>query len=58
MGERKEKEEFESPLSRFIRMYCSQCKDYPDRCNMSYPGLLRMNFCVLTLRLLGDAPSK
>ena len=45
--EKTEKEDFESPLSRFIRMYCSQCHNYPALCNLVTEfGLRRMKICL------------
>lgn len=47
----KKKEDFESPLSRFIRLNCSLCKDWTNQCNMSERGMRRMKLCMFAAKL-------
>jgi len=55
MGKREEtkKEKFESPLSKYIRLFCSRCKNYPDQCNLSSLGLDAMKLCIFCALLFG-----
>uniref|UniRef100_A0A6M3Y0B5 Uncharacterized protein n=1 Tax=viral metagenome TaxID=1070528 RepID=A0A6M3Y0B5_9ZZZZ len=41
------KKDFESALSHYIRLYCSQCKNWGKICNLSDKGLFAMYVCMM-----------
>jgi len=50
----KEKPEFESPLRRYMRLNCTQCKDFPGGCNLiTELGIKRIELCLRAAWLFG-----
>lgn len=46
-------EKFESPLSQYIRLFCSQCPKWSKTCSLSSIGFAQMQFCLWCALLFG-----